>query len=350
MTPIDIDAIEREVAAGYVSRVSVGDGRVLYNYTPHAQFDRYWPDAVVLCRGLIVDESGAIVARPFRKFFNVQEHELEAMPSLPDAPAQVTEKFDGSLGIIHHYGGEWLVATRGSLSSEQSVEGAAMLRDAPFRSELRPGVTYLAEIIYPGNRVVVNYNRTRRLVFLAAVDNATGAFVDDVPRSWEDRVTSYTATIAEARAKLAEWEGGNAEGVVLTWPCGTMAKLKTETYVAAHRVATGLSERWLWKTTAQKGVAHVLELLALLPDELHDDAKAMLTALQVQAADVCRVHAEALDMAALRAVTRKEAAKEIVGTAKARGLSLTILFSLLDEKDEDELMKLAWKLIEPPAG
>jgi hypothetical protein len=58
-----------------------------------------WTEVTLTCRGLIVDETGRVVARPLRKFFN---HNQPGAPVLGlDEPVSVTDKADGSLGIIY---------------------------------------------------------------------------------------------------------------------------------------------------------------------------------------------------------------------------------------------------------
>src|SRR4028119_412849 len=94
----------------------------IYNYTPKAQYERVWNEVTLQCRGLILDEGGKVVARPFRKFFN-----LEEVDSLPAEPFEVYEKLDGSLGILYWTGEQAFIATRGSFTSEQSRKANQIL-------------------------------------------------------------------------------------------------------------------------------------------------------------------------------------------------------------------------------
>ena len=72
------------------------DLRIL-NYTQRTQFERVWNPVTLACRGLVVTADGLVVARPFAKFFNLAEHPGIA---LPDGAVEVTEKLDGSVGIL----------------------------------------------------------------------------------------------------------------------------------------------------------------------------------------------------------------------------------------------------------
>ena len=69
----------------------------IYNYTNKAQYDRIWNEITLMCRGLILDAGLHIVARPFKKFFNLEELPAD---EIPDEPFEAYEKIDGSLGIL----------------------------------------------------------------------------------------------------------------------------------------------------------------------------------------------------------------------------------------------------------
>ena len=51
----------------------------IYNYSPKAQYERVWNEVTMMCRGLILDADYNIVARPFKKFFNLGEMENQGM-------------------------------------------------------------------------------------------------------------------------------------------------------------------------------------------------------------------------------------------------------------------------------
>src|SRR5437016_6113784 len=115
----------------------------IYNYTAMCQYERRWCDISRMCRGLIVDDSGDIVARPFPKFFNLEEHSRSDVTF--SKPFTVTEKVDGSLGVLYPSGDNWAIATRGSFTSEQANRATVLYQRAyaDFRPE--PGRTYLFE-------------------------------------------------------------------------------------------------------------------------------------------------------------------------------------------------------------
>ena len=70
----------------------------IINYTPRANFRKgVWSDELLIARGLVVDNYGAIIGRPIPKFFN----DYEITPPIGDF--EVTEKMDGSLITMSLY-------------------------------------------------------------------------------------------------------------------------------------------------------------------------------------------------------------------------------------------------------
>src|SRR6185369_15422771 len=140
-------------------------------------------------------------ARPFAKFFN---HGQPGAPGIDlTEPVAVSDKADGSLGILYPDGAGWAVATRGSFASDQARHATALLATRYPDFTPPPGLTVLFEIIYPANRIVLDYQGLDDLVLLGAVDIATGrSFGPEAVPDWPGPVveTFGYATFAEALA------------------------------------------------------------------------------------------------------------------------------------------------------
>jgi RNA ligase len=119
----------------------------ILNYSPTTQIERVWDDYTLSCRGLVIDAEGNILARPFQKFKNYEEYDPSEVDMSLDF--EIFEKMDGSLIILFYYkaGGKWIVASRGSFMSEQSLEAEKMLGTNVY-DMLDKNNTYLFEIIY----------------------------------------------------------------------------------------------------------------------------------------------------------------------------------------------------------
>ena len=77
---IEIKLITKEIIEKLVSDKLITKRKHPYlniwilNYTPEIQFKKLWTDELMLCRGLVVDSAGKIIARPFKKFFNYKSY------------------------------------------------------------------------------------------------------------------------------------------------------------------------------------------------------------------------------------------------------------------------------------
>ena len=283
----------------------------IWNYSPKVQYERLWDEITLQCRGLVTNSKGVIVARPFKKFFNYEEYKPE---EIPNEDYVVYEKMDGSLGILFYYEyelsderryniwfnnnyetgmerffdpnnlpdydnsyyeptpktkGEWIFATRGSFTSEQSIKGKEILDRKHDYSALRKDNTYLFEIIYPENRIVVDYKGEEKLVVLGVIHTETG---NEVPDSslffmqeggWE-LVTVYK-TWGEGYDILKEEISKDKEGYVLRFRSGFRMKIKGEEYVRLHRILTNISNSDIWEYL--KDGKSFDEILDKVPDE-----------------------------------------------------------------------------------
>lgn len=278
---LSYDALRRCVKEGLVSARTDETGEVwIYNYTPWAQARRVWTPETMAARGLILDSDGYVIARPFPKFFNLNEPDA---PALPDRPFTVAEKADGSLGIVyrHPVTGEVRVATRGSLGSDQARWATAFWQRRYADIEVPEGLTPLVEIIYPRNRIVVDYGDFSDLVLLAVIDNATGADAPTDAFAWPGpkAKTHHFDTVDELVAHVAADEGENSEGFVVAFDSdgsgpNVRVKLKYPTYLKLHRAVFGLDTLEVWKVAALAaalragiGYREAAAKLRLNPDE-----------------------------------------------------------------------------------
>lgn len=257
----------------------------ILNYTPKVQFDKLWGEHPYLpmARGLIVLEDGYVVARPFQKFFNLGEHQ----GLLPLGDYEVTAKVDGSLGIAYPTGNRrqpWAIATRGSFNSEQAIEATRILHEkyAEHYDFFRLDRTYLFEIIYPENRIVVNYGGMRDLIMLAEIDTETGR--DLPPEMWQRGCPfNYPAFYLNVTNidDLALETQDNFEGYVVRWlENDYRLKVKLDEYLRLHKVLTGVNARTIWQ--ALKNGDNVETWMEAIPDEFADYIRTTAAKLQEQ--------------------------------------------------------------------
>lgn len=343
------EALREEIRLGYVSeRHHKTLPLKIYNYTPSAQYDRRWNEVTLQCRGLIVNEVGTVIARPFEKIFNYEEVKGNLDVS---GPVSVTDKLDGSLGICFLYGGEYHVATRGSFHSEQAEWATAYLRD---RSDYKRavyqlqenGLTPLVEIIYPENRIVVDYGDQSGLVLLGARNHNN--FKSDISPGAIKILYSWPGEIAED-FKCERFSDAlllpnreNAEGIVVHFAkTGTRVKIKQEDYVRLHKTIFSLTKKTIWQNLSDG--LFISDIIKDLPDELHLLVKQYADEL-VEEFNVVLDHINA-EYTKLYQIangkTRKEWA-EIMKDHKYKSFFWTIL-----DGHDDKLEKSIWKAIKP---
>ena len=246
----------------------------IYNYTEKATFSRTWDEITNQCRGLITDIDGKIVARSFDKFHNIEEGRHQATDEFV-----LQAKMDGSLGILFHYEDEWRIASRGSFASEQAVKAKEMLDTKYSVEQLDTRKSYVFEIIYPTNRIVVDYFGEEKLVYLASfLPTGQEFFEDDLLRSSGFPVVQVHDGIDYKTAKELNWE--NAEGFVVKFSNGSRCKVKFESYKALHAVVTNLSVLgvWNWFKTGHP----IEEFAKVVPDEWFEWLKSTWDSLETE--------------------------------------------------------------------
>lgn len=322
----------------------------IYNYTDRCQYEGIWTPVTRQCRGLIVNQHLEIVARPFPKFFNYGQPECGELCFTE--PATVTDKLDGSLGIGYQANDQWDIATRGSFTSDQAVHATAILNRKYQDFSFPPGYTPLWEIIYPDNRIVVDYGGLDDLVYLGFVNIKTGSI---------GSAYSILTKSSLGQKNLITWTGPRAEqmqagtlpealvlpprkgkeGVVVSlFGSGKMVKIKQEDYVALHKLVTRLSARSVWERMGAGET--VSDICAQLPDEFHKFVIDVGKELQDERNAIYTGAWEAFASISMKLgdeSTRKEFAEMACGSPYR-----SYLFMLLDERP---IKPAIWKTLKP---
>lgn len=261
------------------------DELIIFGYTDACTFARNWNEQTRQARGIIFEkETGKLIAKPFSKFFNLNEMEETRLTNLPNEPYVVTEKMDGSLGIIFNYAGKWQVATRGSFKSEQAIKATEMLSKYDL-SSVPEHVTLLVEIIYGLNKIVVNYGDKEELVLLGAFDRDDAIeYPRAVVANLADRtrmplVTEYAYTI-EQMIDLQKILNKDNEGFVVRYNSGLRIKIKCDEYMRIHKMIANMSPLSFWEGM-KSGVVDTT-YLAELPEEYRPEYEPMVKSLEEQ--------------------------------------------------------------------
>lgn len=327
---IHLSLLQTMMDEGYVIRQKHPTADLwIYNYTPAAQYERVWNKITLLCRGLIMDKNHQIIARPLPKFFNLGEISVE---DIPNESFDLFEKMDGSLGILYFLDGLPFIASRGSFNSIQSKTANRILYQkyrATFEL-LNPNYTYIFEIIYPENRIVVNYGATEEIYLLAIVETNSGK---DIPltdigfpivKKYEGNFNLFD---------LQQLEQENKEGFVVKFENGYRIKVKFAEYTRLHYIMANVSNKSIWELLLQNKPLN--ELIHFVPDEFYDWVKKTENDL--------RLAYEAIETIAkleFKKLEDRKTTAEYYKTCTYPG----ILFSMLDGKNYAPKI---WRMVQP---
>jgi RNA ligase len=337
-----IDLTELRNRNKYINENALDD-LIIWNYTPECQYSKAWDEYTTICRGLITDVEGNVIARPFRKFFNYGE---ESKENLPTEKPILYEKLDGSLGIQFYRGEDVCISTRGSFVSDQAIWATNWMKQRGLKkSDFLEGKTYLYEILYKENRIVVSYGDREELVLLAVIDNETGEEEPYICEIEGKRLNiPYIKHIEfeniEDIIEKTKSLDGNQEGFVFHWPAvnNHRVKIKGEEYVRLHRVITGFSNKSIWD--ALRTNADLSEMLERVPDEFYEWVKKTKSELFFRYLNI-KLSVISAYKKISKLETRKEQAIEIMKSYKDIS---SCLFLMLDDKD---ISQQIWKMIRP---
>lgn len=211
---------------------------------------------VMECRGLVL-ELGTfyVVGKPMRRFFNLGEA-LQITNGFIWNRFIASEKRDGTMILLSHYKGQWILSTRGTfgdvLVGESGKTWEELFWDTvPFkREDLSPGNFYVFELWTLHNHIITAYEKpeawlltvyssamNRELHPSHLIHEATILGVQTPTIHYEIR----TKTDVQAFITQKEFEDPTFEGLVLIDCNGMRLKVKSDTYKQRHYLLGRLS-------------------------------------------------------------------------------------------------------------
>jgi RNA ligase len=311
----------------------------IWNYTEKVQYENLWDEVTLSARGLVTDDTGDIVATPFHKFFNIEEGKFE-----PTENFEVYEKMDGSLGIVFWYRGQWVVATRGSFTSDQAIKAKELLKkyntDIMFRH-----LTFCFEILYPENRIVLDYGDDEKLVLLGTFDKNGKETDVEIWSQWGFDVVKKYDGIKDFK-ELKSMVKDDQEGFVVKFSNGDRIKVKGVEYLRLHKIMTNVTTTGIWEYL--KNGEDVMELLKDVPDEFYKKIENYIKDLRYSYYQISEDVGKRFDYKMYGKYNDKEPItdrKEFAEWVSTQPKHLSgILFRMLDKKDYSEII---WNLIRP---
>lgn len=336
----------REYEEAGLIKSSKGGEFTVWCYTPQAVISHMWDDVTKACRGLVYHDDGALVSRPYPKFFNWNQPEAV----MEHGPFDAYEKMDGTLIVVGNYDGQAVVCTKGSFSTWHTDRAEKLLM-----GYVPPvGVTALFELITPENRVVIDYNGFEGLVLLGGVWNDTGEDTEHpdefaLNTGWPGEVVvrrsfnlhSMLNTIQNPEA------GAGHEGFVVVWTKkgqpSNRVKLKFAQYMQLHAIYSDLNTKRVWNALLDDNLD---ELLSLAPDEFESAIRECADSILAKSQPyftLARNHGFA---AKEYGSTRADAARYIMSSGAVPRDLTSLVWLAYDEKIE-ELSQACLKLARP---
>ena len=345
--PILLNKLWKEVEAGRVTASQSGSLTV-FKYTQDTHINGDWNEVNRLARGIIFDMDGTVVARPFSKFFNLNERPETEVKNLPwSEGVEIYEKLDGSCGAGYIHDDLWRLATPGSMQSDQAIRGSEMLYEMQgfaqrYKLEhLPPDCTPVFEIIYPENRIVVDYGSFEGLVLLAIFEH-NGI-------EWHPRRVDQLADVCGFRRPKRydiDLRGDipfedNHEGYVARFGDGTRVKVKSPAYLRIHRLLDRLSPKGVIELIRGKEYGAVVKQLPREIARDFDDVRAHVQGMHNNYITAAYARLNRLYDEVGHNAPRKEVAEWIITNVPKPETGF--VFAILDDKDIEDKV---WRLVE----
>lgn len=351
---LDLPMLRAYVASGLITAVRHPSlPLVIFTYSRQAVFENLWDDITIKCRGLIVDASGEIIARPFEKFFNISTANREEtwISNLPLTKPQVLEKLDGSLGILYQYEGYTGIASKGSFASDHAYWATGFYQEHHRDSTWPDGYTPVFEMICESVQThVVHYDTGDHLVLTALVNKDTGA---EAP--YEDLfywgtlnkfkvVDIFDKTLGDT---LSE-DRKNKEGYVLTWDRGPSVpplkvKVKHETFLALQKIAHAATPKNILEALSGDNPQVVEEWSSETNGEVGAYVRRWTAEFRGQYGHILNHAVQIVRAAEIRYSERKGFAEFF--NVKENAFYAPLAFAMLDRKSKEQVAKITWKLV-----
>lgn len=225
-----------------------------------------WNELTKMCRGLIVDNEGNIIERPFEKFWTYRQYMSEdtlllsenKIQKLPNVPFRIYEKVDGSMATLYWIEDTPLLATQRSFTSPKAKRASEILHKKYSHtfSKFNKKYTYIFEAVYPETSILIDYGNQEDLYLIGVIDKETGKAVT-IPDIGFPRCKDLTAQYGHLNnfEDLSNLNITNLEGFVIHYENDLRIKIKFPWY----------KELSLMKDKMLKGIknAHLNQLLLM---------------------------------------------------------------------------------------
>lgn len=250
----------------------------------------------------------------------------------------------------YRHRGQYRIATRGSFVSGQAQWATQFLNANYDLTGLSDDLTLLFEIVYPANRVVVDYGDREARVLLAARHRETGTYLPFFPYvhnlgqhyGFPVPHTYSFNDVADIMAHTRMLDAAH-EGFVVEFSDGSRFKFKGDRYIELQRLLISLSFKNTLKAMASGSLG---EIFHPVPDEFLVEVRLWVAEIETRV-QVVKSMVEALYEQSPHA-SRKEF---VTWVAQTQPHLSRYLFARLDQKPLEPLIYLheVWEDHAPPS-
>ena len=220
----------------------------IYGYDNRKQHRIIWDNTNINMRGLIIDAEGEAQAMSFKKFFTFRNYispKVIALSEgntlrLPQEDYTISEKMDGTLGLLYWVNDVPYIATQRSFKATNARWASQILHSkySHLFDKLDRSKSYIFEVLFPESRVLVDYGDREDLVLIGVIDKATGKEETHLHRNTGfPAAKDYTQEFGHIKNfdELKNLNMPNLEGFVITYlESGLKIKIKFPWFDKAH--------------------------------------------------------------------------------------------------------------------
>lgn len=232
-----------------------------------------WHNLAKECRGKVLNKNTLeIVSYPFDKFFNIDERDEVSKKNVEELIKEaksvvVAEKVDGSTIAISKYNGKLIITTNGSFQAEQVKIARNMINNKykDLEKNIKENYTYIFEIIYPSNQIVVDYKGEEAMYLLTIRDNISTRFLSEedlkkenigMPLAYKYKFTSLDDFINKQLEPFCNKEGWVF--YITLHDKDVLVKLKYIDYLKIHKVVEKVSFKGIYEVFVNDSVDDVI--------------------------------------------------------------------------------------------
>ncbi len=335
----------------------------ILTYSRKVVLEDLWDNVTTKCRGLIVGPNQQIIARPFEKFFNLgTTYRPETqLANLPKTLPIVTEKLDGSLGILWQLS-YWRamepidgvvcgIATKGSFHSDHAEWATKHYIDNYKYAQWPDYFTPIVEII--NERIqhhIVHYGCYGKLVLTALINNETGEEADyNTCYFWAKRNNMEVVDIfGKTVEEVAGEDRSNHEGYVLSYPQPgappLKVKIKHANFLTMQHIVHSATPRAILEALENDDQTLIYKWTSTVPGPVTDWIQDWVVRLRSAEDDIARKAYTLYSSLGKTTHSRKEFAENVIKMAPELA---PICFAMLDRKSYNRQL---WRAVREQFG